>query len=117
MTPAVTHRLLRLQIICCTHPGCPRLVRSRVFLTHSSPQARSNACGDESVSPVTMADDSEWVLESIAGYLSSPDWLIPLADFMENKCSGNVIKRAVTRRTHLSFFKPQASSGERSAVR
>ncbi|XP_016369335.1 cilia- and flagella-associated protein 36 isoform X1 [Sinocyclocheilus rhinocerous] len=34
-----------------------------------------------------MADDSEWVLESIAGYLSSPDWLIPLADFMENKCS------------------------------
>lgn len=35
-----------------------------------------------------MADDSEWVLESIAGYLSSPDWLIPLAEFMENKCSG-----------------------------
>uniref|UniRef100_A0A672R7Z9 Cilia- and flagella-associated protein 36 n=2 Tax=Sinocyclocheilus grahami TaxID=75366 RepID=A0A672R7Z9_SINGR len=34
-----------------------------------------------------MADDSEWVLESIAGYLSSPDWLIPLADFTENKCS------------------------------
>ncbi|KAF4105365.1 cilia- and flagella-associated protein 36 [Onychostoma macrolepis] len=34
-----------------------------------------------------MADDSEWVPESIAGYLSSPDWLIPLADFMENKCS------------------------------
>ncbi|ROJ42685.1 Cilia- and flagella-associated protein 36 [Anabarilius grahami] len=34
-----------------------------------------------------MADDSEWVLESIAGYLSSPDWLIPLAEFMENKCS------------------------------
>lgn len=35
-----------------------------------------------------MADDSEWVLESVAGYLSSPDWLIPLAEFMENKCSG-----------------------------
>ncbi|KTG32044.1 hypothetical protein cypCar_00030494 [Cyprinus carpio] len=34
-----------------------------------------------------MADDSEWVLESIAGFLSSPDWLIPLADFMDNKCS------------------------------
>lgn len=35
-----------------------------------------------------MADDSEWVLESVAGFLSSPDWLIPLAEFMENKCSG-----------------------------
>ncbi|XP_043111140.1 cilia- and flagella-associated protein 36 [Puntigrus tetrazona] len=34
-----------------------------------------------------MADDSEWVLESVAGYLGSPDWLVPLADFMENKCS------------------------------
>ncbi|KAK9963901.1 hypothetical protein ABG768_005120 [Culter alburnus] len=34
-----------------------------------------------------MADDSEWVLESVAGFLSSPDWLIPLAEFMENKCS------------------------------
>lgn len=34
-----------------------------------------------------MADDREWVLESIAGYLSSPDWIIPLTDFMENKCS------------------------------
>ncbi|KAM9450032.1 cilia- and flagella-associated protein 36 [Clarias gariepinus] len=34
-----------------------------------------------------MAEDSEWVVESMAGYLSSPDWLIPLTDFMENKCS------------------------------
>lgn len=34
-----------------------------------------------------MADDGEWVLESVAGFLGSPDWLIPLADFMENKCS------------------------------
>ncbi|XP_051945630.1 cilia- and flagella-associated protein 36 isoform X2 [Xyrauchen texanus] len=34
-----------------------------------------------------MADDSEWVLESIAGYLSSPDWIIPLTHFMENNCS------------------------------
>ncbi|XP_059421569.1 cilia- and flagella-associated protein 36 isoform X1 [Carassius carassius] len=34
-----------------------------------------------------MADDSEWVLESIAGFLSSPDWLIPMAHFMDNKCS------------------------------
>ncbi|XP_030628548.1 cilia- and flagella-associated protein 36 [Chanos chanos] len=34
-----------------------------------------------------MADDSEWVLESIAGYLGSPEWMIPVTDFMENKCS------------------------------
>jgi len=35
-----------------------------------------------------MAEDSEWVPESVAGFLGSPDWLIPLADFMENHCSG-----------------------------
>lgn len=74
--------------LCCTHPGWPRLVRSCLFLTSFSPQERNNASSDELTSPVIMADDSEWVLESIAGYLSSPDWLIPLADFMENKCSG-----------------------------
>ncbi|XP_056616310.1 cilia- and flagella-associated protein 36 isoform X1 [Triplophysa dalaica] len=34
-----------------------------------------------------MADDGEWVLESIAGYLSSPDWIIPIGDFTENNCS------------------------------
>ncbi|KAL1263593.1 hypothetical protein QQF64_006332 [Cirrhinus molitorella] len=51
------------------------------------PWERNTASSDELISPVIMADDSEWVLESIAGYLSSPDWLIPLADFMENKCS------------------------------
>lgn len=34
-----------------------------------------------------MAEDSEWVPESVAGFLGSPDWLIPLADFMENHCS------------------------------
>lgn len=34
-----------------------------------------------------MAEDSEWVVESIAGYLSSPEWIIPLTDFIENKCS------------------------------
>ncbi|KAI5610051.1 cilia- and flagella-associated protein 36 [Silurus asotus] len=34
-----------------------------------------------------MAEDSEWVVESIAGYLGSPEWLIPLTDFMENKCT------------------------------
>lgn len=37
-----------------------------------------------------MADDSEWVLESIAGYLGSPEWVIPVTDFMENKCTGTV---------------------------
>lgn len=31
-------------------------------------------------------DDSEWVLESIVGYLGSPEWVIPVTDFMENKC-------------------------------
>uniref|UniRef100_A0A4W5LQY1 Cilia- and flagella-associated protein 36 n=1 Tax=Hucho hucho TaxID=62062 RepID=A0A4W5LQY1_9TELE len=34
-----------------------------------------------------MAEDSEWVVESIAGYLSSPEWVIPVTDFMENKCT------------------------------
>ncbi|XP_062864553.1 cilia- and flagella-associated protein 36 isoform X2 [Trichomycterus rosablanca] len=34
-----------------------------------------------------MTDDSEWVVESIAGYLGSPDWIIPITQFMENKCS------------------------------
>ncbi|XP_028324383.1 cilia- and flagella-associated protein 36 isoform X2 [Gouania willdenowi] len=32
-------------------------------------------------------DDSEWVVESIVGYLGSPEWLIPVTDFMENKCT------------------------------
>lgn len=32
-------------------------------------------------------DDSEWVLESIVGYLGSPEWVIPVTDFMENKCT------------------------------
>ncbi|XP_076872204.1 cilia- and flagella-associated protein 36 isoform X2 [Brachyhypopomus gauderio] len=34
-----------------------------------------------------MAEDGEWVVESIAGYLGSPEWVIPLTEFMENKCS------------------------------
>ncbi|XP_066553207.1 cilia- and flagella-associated protein 36 isoform X2 [Amia ocellicauda] len=34
-----------------------------------------------------MAEDSEWVVESIAGYLGSPEWVIPVTDFMENKCT------------------------------
>lgn len=33
-------------------------------------------------------DDSEWVVESIVGYLGSPEWLIPVTDFLENKCTG-----------------------------
>ncbi|XP_030603824.1 cilia- and flagella-associated protein 36 isoform X2 [Archocentrus centrarchus] len=32
-------------------------------------------------------DDGEWVLESIVGYLGSPEWVIPVTDFMENKCT------------------------------
>ncbi|XP_049455966.1 cilia- and flagella-associated protein 36 [Epinephelus fuscoguttatus] len=32
-------------------------------------------------------DDSEWVVESIVGYLGSPEWVIPVTDFMENKCT------------------------------
>ncbi|XP_045927275.1 cilia- and flagella-associated protein 36 isoform X2 [Micropterus dolomieu] len=32
-------------------------------------------------------DDCEWVVESIVGYLGSPEWLIPVTDFMENKCT------------------------------
>lgn len=33
-------------------------------------------------------DECEWVLESIVGYLGSPEWVIPVTDFMENKCTG-----------------------------
>uniref|UniRef100_A0A3Q1F8Z0 Cilia- and flagella-associated protein 36 n=1 Tax=Acanthochromis polyacanthus TaxID=80966 RepID=A0A3Q1F8Z0_9TELE len=29
----------------------------------------------------------EWVVESIVGYLGSPEWVIPVTDFMENKCT------------------------------
>lgn len=32
-------------------------------------------------------DDREWVVESIVGYLGSPEWVIPVTDFMENKCT------------------------------
>ncbi|XP_055358639.1 cilia- and flagella-associated protein 36 isoform X2 [Betta splendens] len=32
-------------------------------------------------------NDSEWVVESIVGYLGSPEWVIPVTDFMENKCT------------------------------
>uniref|UniRef100_A0AAV2JNK3 PLD phosphodiesterase domain-containing protein n=1 Tax=Knipowitschia caucasica TaxID=637954 RepID=A0AAV2JNK3_KNICA len=36
---------------------------------------------------IMAEDDSEWVLESIVGYLGSPEWVIPVTDFMENKCT------------------------------
>nr|XP_061794620.1 cilia- and flagella-associated protein 36-like [Nerophis lumbriciformis] len=32
-------------------------------------------------------DDNEWVVESIVGYLGSPEWVIPVTDFMEHKCT------------------------------
>uniref|UniRef100_A0A3B3VCG8 Cilia- and flagella-associated protein 36 n=1 Tax=Poecilia latipinna TaxID=48699 RepID=A0A3B3VCG8_9TELE len=32
-------------------------------------------------------DDSEWIIESIVGYLGSPEWVIPVTDFMEHKCT------------------------------
>lgn len=31
-------------------------------------------------------DEVEWVVESIAGFLRSPDWSIPILDFVEQKC-------------------------------
>ncbi|KAJ8366082.1 hypothetical protein SKAU_G00149130 [Synaphobranchus kaupii] len=34
-----------------------------------------------------MADDNEWVVESIAGYLGSPEWVVPVTDFMDHKCT------------------------------
>lgn len=38
-------------------------------------------------------DDSEWVLESIVGYLGSPEWVIPVTDFIENRCTGKKAER------------------------
>ncbi|XP_072246786.1 cilia- and flagella-associated protein 36 isoform X2 [Leuresthes tenuis] len=32
-------------------------------------------------------DDNEWIVESIVGYLGSAEWVIPVTDFMENKCT------------------------------
>ncbi|XP_053316710.1 cilia- and flagella-associated protein 36 [Spea bombifrons] len=34
-----------------------------------------------------MAEDSEWVLESVLGFLSGPVWTGPVTDFMDHKCS------------------------------
>lgn len=31
-------------------------------------------------------DEVEWIVESIAGFLRSPDWAIPILDFVEQKC-------------------------------
>ncbi|KAM6220570.1 cilia- and flagella-associated protein 36 [Rhynchocyon petersi] len=31
-------------------------------------------------------EEVEWVVESIAGFLRSPDWSIPILDFVEQKC-------------------------------
>lgn len=41
-------------------------------------------------------DDCEWVLESIVGYLGSPEWVIPVTDFIENKCTGKENKTGHT---------------------
>lgn len=38
---------------------------------------------------VMAEDDSEWIVESIVGYLGSPEWVVPVSDFMENKCTGD----------------------------
>lgn len=54
------------------------------FCTISELNALSNLKG---VTASNMAEDSEWIVESIAGYLGSPEWLIPVTDFMENKCT------------------------------
>ncbi|XP_062257497.1 cilia- and flagella-associated protein 36 isoform X2 [Platichthys flesus] len=32
-------------------------------------------------------DDGDWVVESIVGYLGSPEWVVPVTDFMENRCT------------------------------
>ncbi|KAM6915804.1 cilia- and flagella-associated protein 36 [Xenentodon cancila] len=32
-------------------------------------------------------DDSDWIVESIVGYLGSPEWVVPVTDFMENRCT------------------------------
>ncbi|NP_989091.2 cilia- and flagella-associated protein 36 [Xenopus tropicalis] len=34
-----------------------------------------------------MASDTEWVLESVLGFVSGPVWTVPVLEFMEQKCS------------------------------
>lgn len=48
-------------------------------------------------------DDSEWVVESIVGYLGSPEWVIPVTDFIENKCTG---KKQVIRSLYVALKPP-----------
>ncbi|XP_011482603.1 cilia- and flagella-associated protein 36 isoform X1 [Oryzias latipes] len=36
---------------------------------------------------IMAEDESEWIVESIVGYLGSPEWVIPVTDFMEHKCT------------------------------
>lgn len=51
-----------------------------------------------------MADDSEWVLESIAGYLGSPEWVIPVTDFMEHKCTGKIQTCVVIKQVLVLYW-------------
>ena len=46
-------------------------------------------------------DDCEWVVESIVGYLGSPEWVIPVTDFMENKCTGKKKKKKKKKKYRL----------------
>ncbi|XP_060943325.1 cilia- and flagella-associated protein 36 isoform X3 [Limanda limanda] len=32
-------------------------------------------------------EDWDWVVESIVGYLGSPEWVVPVTNFMENRCT------------------------------
>lgn len=44
--------------------------------------------------------DVEWVVDTIAGFLSGPAWSIPILEFMEQKCDGEQRGRAGPPRTH-----------------
>ncbi|KAJ3610715.1 hypothetical protein NHX12_022807 [Muraenolepis orangiensis] len=33
-------------------------------------------------------EEEDWVIESLVGYLGSPDWVVPVSRFMEVQCSG-----------------------------
>lgn len=49
-------------------------------------------------------DEVEWVVESIAGFLRSPDWSIPILDFVEQKCEGKKLEAEVTMSSRLSHI-------------
>lgn len=36
-----------------------------------------------------MAEDAEWVLDSVLAFLRCPLWTGPVTDFIEQKCSGS----------------------------